>query len=154
MKTIRIDDDGHAYRATLDDEGRVSIYRDGIWAGEGRWAPEGRGIEDAAADLPEEVYARLTGLLRSNIAPDLDELGLAMTAQVYEDLDGVYTALPRWGEKTAAVAAQIRASCHERDIVSWDTRQVPHRYLVRRACPAEGRQSFRIVEEEAESEEG
>lgn len=41
------------YTATLEN-GSVTISRDGIWAGKGRW--NGVAIEDCAADLGEEVY--------------------------------------------------------------------------------------------------
>lgn len=80
--------------------------------------PGGRGIEDIAVDLPEEVYARLSRLLRAMTAPDLDALAGAMSDQVYEDMDGVYTALPRWGEETEAVRQQIAVGCESGDIVS------------------------------------
>lgn len=75
-------------------------------------------------------------------APTLGALCAAMP-DAYEPLEGVYTSLPTWGEEDAEVKRRIAASCDSGDIVSWDTRAEPHRYLVRRTDA--GRQVFEVM---------
>lgn len=70
-------------------------------------------------------------------AKSLEALLAMMNDEVYEALDGSYSSLPTWGPETAEVARRIGASCAEGDIVSWDTRQEPHRYLMRQWTPAQ-----------------
>jgi diphthamide synthase (EF-2-diphthine--ammonia ligase) len=43
----------------------------------------------------------------------------------------LYQRLPRWGKETAEVTRRILVSGPEVELVSWDTRTLPHRYLVR-----------------------
>lgn len=55
---------GHTYSAERGADDRVSIYRDGEYAGQGRW--DGTGITDCSAELTpgnastsDEVYSLL-----------------------------------------------------------------------------------------------
>ena len=62
--------DGHVYHVMLvwkpeDDTTRVTIIRDGIWAGDGRLLDSGR-IDDCAADLSEDVYEALEAAIQAN----------------------------------------------------------------------------------------
>jgi hypothetical protein len=58
--------EGRTYTAEVDDNGTVTLSRDGVWAGEGRW--DGR-IEDCAASLPDEVFDALDSAIAAAMAP-------------------------------------------------------------------------------------
>lgn len=48
------------YVATVDtDTMAVSISRDGVWSGDGKWDQAGRKIDSCAADLGDEAYDAL-----------------------------------------------------------------------------------------------
>ncbi len=95
-----------------------------------------------AAGWRKGIFAAIVGRLQA--AAGLDELCSLLGEEVYEVLDGVYAGAPTWGERTPEIERQIGASGASGDIVSWDTTQTPHRYLVRRS--ANGQETFRVVE--------
>lgn len=60
------------FTARLFNDGTISIFDGGVWAGEGRaqdkaWAQERIVIEDCAAVLPDEVYEALEAGLTEEI---------------------------------------------------------------------------------------
>lgn len=59
VTTASVTIDSSTYTITLDAEGAVSISRDGVWSGDGRWDADSHRIEDCPADLGEEVYEAL-----------------------------------------------------------------------------------------------
>lgn len=60
MITATYNDGDHTYTADLDAD-RVTLARDGVWAGTGRWT--GRSIVDCPADVGDDVYEALDALL-------------------------------------------------------------------------------------------
>ena len=54
--SVTIDHDDTTYTATLDGA-KVTISRDGMWSGDGRWT--GKAITDCAANIGDEVYDAL-----------------------------------------------------------------------------------------------
>ena len=82
----------------------------------------------------------------TSAAPSLDDLADELDHDAYEASNGDYTQLPTWGKETPEVKRRIAASGSERDIVSWDTRSTPHRYLMRTLDG--GVNSFSVEEEE------
>ena len=108
-------------------------------------AREGLSVEDAskvAQEDPGLIY--IEGIVNS-----LDDLLPSLTDAWYEEVEGVYTSVPTFGQETQEVKNRIAMSCGDGDIVSWDTRAAEienHLYLLRRWTPAsqDNENDFRI----------
>ena len=65
--TTTIEIQGTSYSATVDGES-VTIARDGVLVGKGRWAADRGVIEDCSAVLDDAVYAALDAALDAALA--------------------------------------------------------------------------------------
>lgn len=123
-----------ACRRALDAGHTLGKYED----------PSGDETSDAAIGLDLEEATDLCGIdpglvfvVRSKAAPltsaaeSLDDLVEDLDHDAYQASNGDYTKLPTWGDRTEEVERRIAVSGPEKDLVSWDTRSTPHRYLVR-----------------------
>lgn len=131
------------------------------------WTPESFGTGyawESAVPVPglmrheaEQLAAYLrhhsldyTRLIDLSGVETLDDLLECMDPKAYMRSNGSYGDMPTWGPETARVHHLIAASCGDVDIVSWDTRTEPHRYLMRH-MDAE-RPVFRIETDEWEDQ--
>lgn len=62
--TATITIDNSEYTATVNGS-RVTISRNEVWVGDGRWDYENHRIEDCPADLGEDVYDALDAAILS-----------------------------------------------------------------------------------------
>ena len=140
---------GAAARRALEAGHTLGKYMD---SGDDATSDAAIGLDLAEATDLCMVDAGLVFVVRSkdapltSAAPSLDDLADELDHDVYEASNGAYTALPTWGERTAEVEPHIAPRGPERDLVSWDTRSPPHRYLMRTFDG--GVHSFSVEEEE------
>ena len=75
-------------------------------------------------------------------AKSIRALCAKLSDEWHELCGGCYSHVKTWGPETESVRSQIRRSCADGDIVSWDTRNKDprkHLYLRRTWVPAHGR---------------
>jgi len=126
--SVQIERNGYTYTARVTSESDISISRDGIWAGNGKWT---NCISDCAADLGEDVYEALEDAITEAmdnyvIATDADTMTVvAMSpdhaAVVYarinriadiesaDDLSNHYTARDGWANITLIITPRATA---------------------------------------------